>query len=484
MLFYKSIQVCLNRCFYIIISCCLQLFSHFIDCCMRIVEFTVSQLRKILGKYICQRCLLRRNCCGVNDEVFKWIVVSDAVQVCDEILSSIPPCGILKFKIIITSQPEVGIQGVCTLIPSIRTSQLAIVSNQIIFAFNTVVQKTVALFIVSEQIINHQRTLRMLGVCTDCTSLMQLQRMRNILIFHAPVVELRIRSRLLCFHVRNDGAVVSLCMMLICAAGTRIHLFTGITVEVQNIFTPYAHVVPLFHQIRCFVQSITLHIRRCYSVSVALHYSPEVCEVTNTNSVEAHIICLGRNIATKYTAHQVLSCNIPRDTVRLIVLDPLEILSQLFKLCNCSIRNACLCSPVTTVEHTLVSILDIIVFRNEIDFILILTDIPITIFSNLCVSFRRISLQHFLRQRHKRTFDYVLPAIQPIGSGSDQIQGSIAAQQLQIILSLPISPLYISVLQFCVYFFCQDGIQLFQHGLQSSIGRTIAQYQHIDDFMG
>ena len=141
MLFYKSIQVCLNRCFYIIISCCLQLFSHFIDCCMRIVEFTVSQLRKILGKYICQRCLLRRNCCGVNDEVFKWIVVSDAVQVCDEILSPIPPCGILKFKIIITSQPEVGIQSVCTLIPSIRTSQLAVVSYQIIFAFNTVVQK-------------------------------------------------------------------------------------------------------------------------------------------------------------------------------------------------------------------------------------------------------------------------------------------------------------------------------------------------------
>lgn len=138
---HKSVKVFLDGCFYIFVACRKQFFSHFINRCMRIIEFTISQLRNVLGKYICQGCLLRGNCRSVNDKVFKRIVVSDAVQVCDKVLSSIPPCGILKLKIIVTSQPEVGIQSVCTLIPSIRTSQLAVVSYQIIFAFNTVVQK-------------------------------------------------------------------------------------------------------------------------------------------------------------------------------------------------------------------------------------------------------------------------------------------------------------------------------------------------------
>ena len=215
-------------------------------------------------------------------------------------------------------------------------------------------------------------------------------------------------------------------MMLIRTSCSCIEFFSGITIKVQNIFSPYAHIIPFFHQFSCIIQAVIFHIWGCHSCRIFLHNAPEICKDTNACAVKCCIIFLCTDISSKDTTCLVLSCNIPRNNVFFVIFYIFEVSGQIFKGFHFSICQTCLFCPVSTIEHTMVCILSIMIFRHEINLVVVFTDIPVTVCTYLFPGLWCIGFQHIFRQWKECTFLCIFPSEQPVGCCTDQIQAAVA----------------------------------------------------------
>ena len=129
--------------------------------------------------------------------------------------------------------------------------------------------------------------------------------------------------------------------------------------------------------------------------------------------------------------------------------------------------------------------LSVVVFRNQIDFAVIFAQIPV--FSgNACPGLGSVGLEHLFRQFEECAVLCVGPCVQPVRSGTDQVDGTVHRSQGQVVVCKIIGPRNIVDFQLSVDFFGQDFIELGHHrikGCSLVAGGFVAGGHVVDDNM-
>ena len=113
--------------------------------------------------------------------------------------------------------------------------------------------------------------------------------------------------------------------------------------------------------------------------------------------------------------------------------------------------------PVKTISKAMVCPLCVIVLRHQIDFTVILTHFPI-LGRYACPGLGSVSLKHILGKFKECAVLGVRPCIQPVGSGTNQVNGSVHTGQCQVVVGKIICPGNEIGFQFCVYLLCKDSV--------------------------
>ena len=167
--------------------------------------------------------------------------------------------------------------------------------------------------------------------------------------------------------------------------------------------------------------------------------------------------------------HMRVSVRIPRDDVRIGFLHITEIFRHIFPAMY-AVFKAGFLRPVKTIDKAVIGPLCIVVLGHQINVTVVFAQIPM--FGGYAgPRRRRVGLQHFLGKLQESAVLGVWPSIQPVGSGSHQINGAVHTGQGTVVVGKLVRPSDIVDLQLRVYLFRQDRIQLLQHGVNG--GRLI-----------
>ena len=164
-----------------------------------------------------------------------------------------------------------------------------------------------------------------------------------------------------------------------------------------------------------------------------------------------HLGAVGRSVTV----------GIPRNHVRLVFLDVLEVYAQVFPGMH-SVLKAGFTGPVATVHEAVVGPLRVVVFGHEVDLAVVLAQVPVR-FGHALPGLGGVGLQHVFRQGQESALLAVGPGIQPVSSGTDQVDVAALGGQGQVVLGLPVGPFDPAELQFSVDLFGQQLVDLCQH---------------------
>ena len=123
--------------------------------------------------------------------------------------------------------------------------------------------------------------------------------------------------------------------------------------------------------------------------------------------------------------------------------------------------------PVKTVNEAVVGPLCVVILGHQIDIAVVFAQIPV-LRGYALPGRRRVGLQHFLGKLQESAVLGIRPRIQPVGSGSHQINGTVHTCQGTVVVGKLVRPSDIIDFQLRVYLLRQDRVQLLQHGVNGS----------------
>ena len=232
---------------------------------------------------------------------------------------------------------------------------------------------------------------------------------------------------------------------------------------VQNVRRPYADGIPFLHQLCKFNHHLRIGISgRYYRVKIVSRAAPEAA---GAQSVDSYEIAVGGYPAASHR-HIRSTVRIPGDDVRISFLHITEILRHIFPAVYAVLKTGFL-RPVKTVNETVVGPLCVVILGHQINVAVVLAQIPV-LGRHACPRCGSIGLQHFLGKLQESAVLGIRPCIQPVGSGSNQVNGTIHTGQGTVVVGKLVRPSDIIDFQLRVYLLRQDRVQLLQHGVNGS----------------
>ena len=168
-----------------------------------------------------------------------------------------------------------------------------------------------------------------------------------------------------------------------------------------------------------------------------------------------------------------VAVRVPRNDAFLVVLDILEVFSQVFP--GIDLLKAGFPRPIAAVQEAVVGPLRVVVFRHQINGAVIFAQFPV-FRGNAFPGFGGIGFEHVFSQGQEGALLNVGPGIEPVSRGADQINGAVLRGQGQVVLGGPVCPDDPLDGQFSVDLFGQLFIEDLQH-LIGLVGGDIAGYQ-------
>ena len=298
----------------------------------------------------------------------------------------------------------------------------------------------------------------------------------HVVHFLAEPEEAEVRAGLLLFH---GGALAGpgLGVVLMGAGLAFFHLGSHVAGVVQHVGAPVAGVGPLLHFLGEVDQLVTLDVVVAQGVGIVLGHA---VEQVHADALDVHV---GGVRGLPAAGHLgaiggAVAVGVPRNHVRLVVLDVLEVHSQVSPGMH-AVFQAGFTGPVAAIHKAVVGPLRIVIFGHEVDLAVVLAQIPV-LSGNLLPGLGGVGLEHVLGQGQESALLDVGPGVQPVGGGADQVDVAGLGGQGQVVLGGPVGPLDPADLQLGVDLFGQLLVDLGQHFL-SAVGGDVAGHQVGDD---
>ena len=222
--------------------------------------------------------------------------------------------------------------------------------------------------------------------------------------------------------------------------------------NIQNVCPPDTDIIPFLHHLCKLNHHICVCISgSCNCIQVISCTAPECA---GADTVNGYKISVGRNPAACQLC-MMRSIGIPGDHVRISFLYITEVFCHIFPAVN--LIQSCSFRPVKTVNETMVGPLCIVIFRHQINFAVISAHIPMfRAYAFPC--FRSIGFKHIFGQFQECAVLGIRPCIQPVGSSSDQVYGTVHLSQCQVIICKIIGPGNEVNLKLSIYFLGKDFV--------------------------
>ena len=347
-------------------------------------------------------------------------------------------------------------------------------------AFDAIHHQTVKLLVITQQVVDHQRTLRILGGGGNSHGAVGDVQRNQIAHFFTKPEEAKIGAGLGLIHF-SAVAGPRFSMMLTRTRQTFLHFLHLIAGVVQHVGAPVASARPGLHGLGEIHQLVALQIVVAQLVGVLggfaveqIHAQTLDVDVGGVAGLPAagHLLAVGGAGAV----------GVPRNDAVLAVLHILEVLAQLFPGMHAVFQPG-LHGPVAAVHEAVVGPLRILILGNQVDAAVILAQLPVLL-RNGGPGLRGIGFQHILAQLKESALLGVRPGVQPVGGGADQVDIAALGGQRKVVVGGPVGPFDPLDLQFSVHLFGQDSVDLCQHFIGLVGGLVAGDHVGDDNVLG